>query len=550
MKRLLLLFILLLPLNIYAENTALDSSIYEVMRIGFMLPPADLKWKNTSANANYTDIKAKIRKQLSDALALNKKYPDINKNQKNNIIFRYNHLQEELEINIKHNTVKGVEIRLYRLFLDLSLMCINEFKDDISRLASFDEKDFYIALRSRILISYILFNINYMPEEQKIILEFTNMYIEKYKDYMQQDYKLKHTKYDYYNTYKKAADELTKAVNERYSLNKKINLAEIKDKNGYSLKGIWYSIDFDKAGNPLFTAYYSLFFGGYTGYHYYNFSSDYNFIETFYTSADSRTTLLLYPKAAYVKNNIIYVTLVSDPVNNQSEYKKPLYIQARFKEPKLLELTDSYYDGVSLFVDDINKYTKPYNLNLALNHKVNKDNLEKNVSSFIKKSDKQADIENAGRFIINNKAYYIFVSYHNYAFGYDGVNSRWKDIVVTFWEDMGQYAVLKDYSYLDNGGILQKTSSQNNIIILDLIYGDERAAFGNNLYTYILDNDKFYLYSYKNITGIDDKNVTCTYYTYTAENKKPLQDISLDYLKSLRDTAYSSKKCSKLVGIE
>ena len=43
------------------------------------------------------------------------------------------------------------------------------------------------------------------------------------------------------------------------------------------------------------------------------------------------------------------------------------------------------------------------------------------------------------------------------------------------------------------------------MIILDLIYGDERAAFGNNLYTYILDNDKFYLYSYKNITGIDDK---------------------------------------------
>ena len=120
MKRLLLLFILLLPLNIYAENTALDSSIYEVMRIGFMLPPADLKWKNTSANANYTDIKAKIRKQLSDALALNTKYPNISKNQKNNIIFRYNKLQEELEINIKHNTVKGVEIRLYRLFLDLS----------------------------------------------------------------------------------------------------------------------------------------------------------------------------------------------------------------------------------------------------------------------------------------------------------------------------------------------------------------------------------------------------------------------------------------------
>ena len=298
MKRLLLLFILLLPLNIYAENTALDSSIYEVMRIGFMLPPADLKWKNTSANANYTDIKAKIRKQLSDALALNKKYPNINKNQKNNIIFRYNHLQAELEDSIKNDRVKGVEIPLYKLFLDLSLLSINEFKDDISRLASFDEKDFYIALRSRILISYILFNINYMPEEQKIILEFTNMYIEKYKDYMQQDYKLKHTKYDYYNTYKKAADELTKAVNERYSVNKKINLADIKDKNGNSLKGIWYSIDFDKAGNPLFTAYYSLFFGGYTGYHYYNFSSDYNFIETFYTSADSRTTLLLYPKAA------------------------------------------------------------------------------------------------------------------------------------------------------------------------------------------------------------------------------------------------------------
>ena len=266
--------------------------------------------------------------------------------------------------------------------------------------------------------------------------------------------------------------------------------------------------------------------------------------------SDSRTTLLLYPKAAYVKNNIIYVTLVNDPVNNQSEYAKPLYIQARFKDTKLLELTDSYYDGVSLFVDSMDKYIKPYSINLALNHKANKDNLEKNIASFIKKSDKNADIENTGRFIINNKAYYIFTSYHNYAYGYDGVNSRWKDTVITFWKDMGQYAVLKDYTYLDNGGILQKCSSQNNMIMFDLIYGDERAAYGNNFYTYILDNDKFYLYSYKNITGIEDKKVSCTYYTYTAENKKAVQDITLDYLKSLRDTAYSSKKCTKLVGIE
>ena len=73
MGRFLLLFILLYPFNIFAENTALDSSIYEVMRIGFMLPPADLKWINTSTNANYTDIKAKIRKQLQDALQFNKK---------------------------------------------------------------------------------------------------------------------------------------------------------------------------------------------------------------------------------------------------------------------------------------------------------------------------------------------------------------------------------------------------------------------------------------------------------------------------------------------
>lgn len=550
MSRFLLLFILLLPFSIYAENTSLDSSIYEVMRIGFMLPPADLKWENTSTKSNYTDIKAKIRKQLSDALALNKKYPNITKNQKNNIVFRYNHLQAELEDSIKNDKIKGVEIPLYKLFLDLSMMSINEYNDDISHFASFDESCFYIALRCRILISYILFNINYMPEEQKIILEYTNMYIEKYKEYMQNDFKIKTVNYDYYNTYKKAAYELTKAVEERYSLNKKINLSEVKDKNGNSLKGVWYSIDFDKAGNPLFISYYSLFFGGYTGYHYYNFSSDYNFVETFYTNADTRTSLLLYPKAAYVKNNIIYASLVNDPINNQSEYAKPLYIQARFKDSGLLELTDSYYDGVSLFVDSMDKYIKPYSINLALNHKVNKDNLEKNTALFIKKSDKHADIKNAGTFIINNKIFYVFLSYHNYAYGYDGVNSRWKDTVITFWEDMGQYAVLKDYTYLDNGGILQKCSSQNNMLMFDLIYGDERAAYGNNFYTYILDNDKFYLYSYKNITGIEDKKVSCTYYAYTAENKKAIQDITLDYLKSLRDNAYSSKKCTKLVGIE
>ena len=191
MGRFLLLFILLYPFNIFAENTALDSSIYEVMRIGFMLPPADLKWINTSTNANYTDIKAKIRKQLQDALLLNKKYPNIVQNQKNNIIFRYNHLQAELQDSIKNNKIKGVEIPLYKLFLDLSMLSINEYKNDISNFASFDESYFYVALRSRILISYILFNINYMPEAQKIILEYTNMYIDKYKEYMQNDLKIK-----------------------------------------------------------------------------------------------------------------------------------------------------------------------------------------------------------------------------------------------------------------------------------------------------------------------------------------------------------------------
>lgn len=550
MARLLLIFMLILPFNIYAENSSLDNAVYEVMRIGFMLPPADFQWKNTSTNANYLDIKAKIRKQLQDALLLNKKYPDINKNQKNNIVFRYNKLQEELEINIKHHTVKGVEIPLYKLFLDLSLLCIDEFNDDISHFASFDENYFYIALRSRILISYILFNINYMPEEQKIILEYTNMYIDKYKELMQNDFKLKVTKYDYYKIYKKAADELTNAVSERYNLNKKINLADIKDKNGNSLKGRWFSIDFDKAGKPIFTTYYSLFFGGYTGYHYYNFTSKHNFVETFYTNADSRTTLLLYPKSAYVKNNIIYAALENDPVNNQSEYSKPLYIQARFKDSALLELTDSYYDGVSLFVDNISKYTTPYKLNLTLNEKIKIDNIEQNAAQFFKKLDKHADINNAGRFIINDKAYFIFISYHNYAFGYDGVNSRWKNIVITFWEDMGQYAVLKDYSYIDNGGILQQCSTKNNLIIFDFIYGDERNAFGNNFYTYILDNDKFYLYSYKNTTGIETQKISCSYYSYNNKEKIPAQNITLNYLEKLRNNAYSSKKCSKLLGIE
>ena len=89
MCRFLLLFILLFPFSIYAENISLDNSIYEVMRIGFILPPADLRWENTSTKSNYTDIKAKIRKQLQDALELNKKYPNITKNQKNNIIFPF-----------------------------------------------------------------------------------------------------------------------------------------------------------------------------------------------------------------------------------------------------------------------------------------------------------------------------------------------------------------------------------------------------------------------------------------------------------------------------
>ena len=81
MQKMIVLLFLILPINIYAENTSLDAAIYEVMRIGFMLPPADLKWNDTSANANYKDIKAKVRKHLQDALLLNKKYPNISKNQ-------------------------------------------------------------------------------------------------------------------------------------------------------------------------------------------------------------------------------------------------------------------------------------------------------------------------------------------------------------------------------------------------------------------------------------------------------------------------------------
>ena len=95
MKKILMLFFLIIPVNIYAENTSLDAAVYEVMRIGFMLPPADLKWNDTSANSNYTDIKAKVRKQLQDALMLNKKYPDIPNNQKNNLLFRQKHLTLE-----------------------------------------------------------------------------------------------------------------------------------------------------------------------------------------------------------------------------------------------------------------------------------------------------------------------------------------------------------------------------------------------------------------------------------------------------------------------
>ena len=41
-----------------------------------------------------------------------------------------------------------------------------------------------------------------MPQEQKIILEYTAMYIERYKEYMQNDFKTKVTKYDYYKAYK------------------------------------------------------------------------------------------------------------------------------------------------------------------------------------------------------------------------------------------------------------------------------------------------------------------------------------------------------------
>ncbi len=550
MNRLFLFLLLLLPFNIYAENTSLDSAIYEIMRIGYMMPPADFKWENTSSNANYTDIKAKIRKHLQDALLLNKKYPNISQNQKNNILFRNNNLKAELQDSINQNKIQGVEATLYKLFTDLALLCINEYKGDISNFASFDESYFYIALRCRILICYILYNINYLPEEQKIILEYTKMFIERYKEYMQNDYKRKVTKYDYYTVYKKATDELMKAVDDRYILNNKINLSNIKDKNGNSLKGLWYSIEFDKAGNPVFRTYYSLFFGGYTGYHYYNFSSDYNFIETFYTNGESRTTLLLYPKSAYVKNNIIYVTLENDPLNNLSGYKNSLYIQARFKNNKMIELTDSYYDGISLLVDNMSQYIQPYKLNIPLGYKASKENIEKNIEQFIKKADKQADIYNAGKFVLNNKIFYVFISYHNYAYGYDGINSKWKNIVITFWEDTGSYIVLKDYSNLDNGGILQKCNAENNLISCSMIYNDERAAYGNNIYSYILDNNKFYLYSYKNITGIENKNVSCTYYLYDINNKIELNNISISYLETLRNKAYSSNKCNKIVGIE
>lgn len=550
MKKILMLFFLIIPVNIYAENTSLDAAVYEVMRIGFMLPPADLKWNDTSANSNYTDIKAKVRKQLQDALMLNKKYPDIPNNQKNNLLFRQKHLTLELEDNINNNKLNPVEIKLYRLFLNISLLSVNEYNNKISNIVDFNESDFYIALRSRILISYILYNINYMPEEQKIILEYTKMYLEKYKPYLQNDFKFKIVKYDYYTAYKNALDNLTKAVNERYNLTETINLNNIKDSKGSALKGLWSSIEFDKAGNPLITTYYSLLFGGYTGYHYYNFSAYQNFIETFYISNNKRINLILYPKSAYVKNDIIYASLSDDPINYKLPLNKPLYIQARFKDKSLIEFTDSYYDGVTLYVDNINKYITDYSLTLIKDSKISMDNLKANFKNFIYKYDKKADVLYAGKFIINNKPFHILISYHNYAYGYNGINNKWKNMVITFWEDMGNYALLKDYIYLDNGGIFEKCSSQNNMVLCSILYNDTKNIFGKNEYTYILDNNSFYLYSYKNTTGIDDKDVSCTYYLYNSKEKISMDKLSLNFYKNLRDKVYSSKKCGKIIGIE
>ena len=88
------------------------------------------------------------------------------------------------------------------------------------------------------------------------------------------------------------------------------------------------------------------------------------------------------------------------------------------------------------------------------------------------------------------------------------------------------------------------------MVLCSILYDDARGAFGKNEYTYILDNNSFYLYSYKNTTGIDDRDVSCTYYLYTGKEKISMDKLSLNFYKKLRDKAYSSKKCSKMVGIE
>lgn len=548
-SKVVLIILFLLPTNIYAENTALDSAIYEVMYIGFMLPPADFKWQDTSARANYKDIKTKIRKYLHDAILLNHKYPNIAKNQKNNMLFRYDQLHAELQDNIKNNQLNKTEQKLYTLFINMSLLAINEYKNNIENMVAFDESDFYISLRCRIILSYILFHINYLPYEQKIILEYTSMYIEKYKDYMQNDLKKKVTSHDYYNTYKKAVSELLKAVDDKYNLNSVVNLALIKDNNNNSLKGKWYSIDFDKANNPIYTTFYSLFFGGYKGYHYYNFSSKNNFVETFYINKGKRQLLLLYPKTAYIENNIIYVTLENDPLNN-ANYTKPLYLQAKFKNKDMIEIVDSYYDGVSLLVNNMDNYIKNYKIKLDINHKIKKDNIERNVANYIHSVDKYADISSVGVYNIAGKTFYVFISYYQNACNYDGVNNQWSNIIISFWEDNETMLSLKDYTYLDDGGVFDKCNANNNIISCSFKYEDYRKAYGVNTYQYIFSGDKFYLYSYSNITGIDNQKTSCTYYTYNIDNKKLLNTLSLNFLTSLREKAYYERKCNKIVGIE
>lgn len=548
MKQIFAAIFILFSVSCGFADTSLNKSMDEIIRVGFLTPPAACKWQGDTIEAGNCDIKNKIKKNFYDAYVLNKKYPDIKNEDKKVILKRSDLLKKHLQA-VKKD-MNAAEQKLYDALIHLTAVALNEYDlSDIYYMPAFSSEEFYIAVRVRLLLSFLLYNINGIPEDQKIILRFTALYLERHKSEMEKDFKNKRTQFDYYKSYSSALRELTDCANERYSFGDIIDIGSYKDEKGRGIKGKWSSFYYDGNGKIRYTEYYNIFDrGGTRLYNYFDFGFKPGFAETFYKSDDALKFCVFLIDGLEVKNNVFYITLKQDPLNFFIR-KNALYLECRFGRDDILECAESYFEGTDFYAKELKAAVSDIPVSAAIKDKVRyskKADADKAVETYFVSKNKMLETDFISRIDLNNMTYGIYISYFRGGRG-AGLSGTVRTAPhVSFWKIYEKEAVLEGISAIDSGSGAVSCEKDGMDTLCRLYDEDGFGRKSENGYVFSFDKNGMFLKKYENISSHGKKRSRCEYYKYDGKNMKSTDSVNEKWLEETRFKAYDSGKCADM----